>query len=324
VSETISTTDEQLAADPFLQLLTDALRAGPGSPEWQQAVARVNAGEKGPGDEYALLVQARENLAAGKAYREVKPGVGFTRKLFSSIATDTAAAKKNPLSASLISYIGAGLVVATIGVILFWLTQGTGESEELATLLFANTRLSTDFKSALPTGWKTFGPLVVDPAKGLMPTWTGKSDKVLGGGVVSTDAMRASEPFQVEATFQFQKLSDDIIPQLFVTDDPDFSKETGISPHELVWEVSGKAQHVALPETQLLTSVSRPVVENQNITVRIVVGVNNAVILSDGNVLWTGASQLARKPRYVGVRLLCRGEGKDNRVIVKQLRVMTK
>ena len=103
--------EDKIELDPFFQLLTDALRAGPGSPEWHQAVSRVKAGETGQDDEYALLVQARENLATGKEYRQVQAGAGFTRKLLSNIEADAAAKKKSPLSASLISYIGAGLVI---------------------------------------------------------------------------------------------------------------------------------------------------------------------------------------------------------------------
>ena len=36
-----------IEADPFLKLLTDALRAGPGSPEWHQAVAQLREGGRG-------------------------------------------------------------------------------------------------------------------------------------------------------------------------------------------------------------------------------------------------------------------------------------
>src|SRR5258708_6505812 len=118
--------EEKIETDPFLQLLTDALRAGPGSPEWHQAVARVKAGETGPDDEYALLVQARENLASGKEYRQVRPGAGFMRKMMANIEADTANQKKNPLSASLISYIGAGIAIGVVAIILFYLAAGNG------------------------------------------------------------------------------------------------------------------------------------------------------------------------------------------------------
>jgi hypothetical protein len=316
--------EEQLNTDPFLQLLTDALRAGPGSPEWHQAVARINAGEKGADDEYALLVRTRENLASGKAYREVKAGAGFTRKLMQSIAADAQRARKNPLSANLISYIGAGLVVGIVALIIFRLTDHTSGGEDLTNLFFSSTHLSASLEGPLPPGWKLIGPLPVDPAKGLAPIGPAvKSPEYIGGGIVSTTGMSAAEPFAVEATFQFTNIGDGVVPQLFVTDDPNFSADKGVSPHELVWLVRGGTAQVALPDGQL-TSASKKVVENQSIEVRIVVGVTNALVLCDGTELWSGPSQLGNRPRYVGVRLLCKKDDKRSMVVVKQLRVMTK
>src|SRR3712207_4215921 len=75
-------------ADPMFRLLTDALRAGPGSPEWHQAVARLKLsdGAQDPSlDEYQLLIEARAHLERGKGYKSVRAGAGFTRKLFEDI-----------------------------------------------------------------------------------------------------------------------------------------------------------------------------------------------------------------------------------------------
>lgn len=317
--------EEQLnTSDPFLQLLTDALRAGPGSPEWHQAVARINAGEKGPEDEYAMLVRARENLASGKAYREVKPGVGFTRKVMQGINTESPGSRKGPISASLISYIGAGLVVAALGVFIFWMTDHSSSGEDLTDLFFSTTHLAASLEGPLPTGWKLIGPLQVDPAHGLMPEGAKKTTDYVGGGIASTDGVSPTAPFAVEATFDFKQVSDDCIPQLFVTDDPTFSDDKGVSPHELVWLVQRGEAQVALPDGKL-ASASKKVVENQSIEVRIVVGEKTALVICDGTELWSGPSELAKdKPRYVGVRLLCRKENKNSVVTVKQLRVMTK
>jgi len=62
---------ETLDFESDLQLvaLTDALRAGPGSPEWRDAVARIRAQGGDQADEYLLLCTAREHLASGKSYR---------------------------------------------------------------------------------------------------------------------------------------------------------------------------------------------------------------------------------------------------------------
>jgi hypothetical protein len=113
------------------------------------------------------------------------------------------------------------------------------------------------------------------------------------------------------------------VPQLFVADDPGFNADRGTTPHELVWLVRGQAAQVALPDGQL-TSATKKVVDGQSIQVRIVVGATNAVVTCDGNVLWSGVSQLSNKPRFVGVRLLCRKDEKRSIVTVKQVRVLTK
>jgi hypothetical protein len=317
--------DEKIESDPFLQLLTDALRAGPGSPEWHQAVARVNNGEPGSENEYALLVQARENLASGKAYRQVRAGAGFTRKMLANIVADEAARKKSPVSASFISYIGAGLVVGALAIFLHYITQGggPGSTEDLSSLFFGSTVISANLDSPLSPAWRLIGPLPVDPTKGLAPRRSASSTDYAGGGIVNTVGITAAEPFAVEATFQFQHVSDEVVPQLFVTDDPEFSSDRGISPHELVWLVRGQQAQVALPDGQL-TSVSKKVVDGESISVRIVVGATNAVVTYNGNVLWSGPSQLADKPRYVGVRLLCRKDERRSLVTVRQLRVLAK
>ena len=59
-------------SDQFLALLTEALRAGPGSPEWHEAVETLRSDGSHDMDEYRLLIAARENLEKGKDYRSVR------------------------------------------------------------------------------------------------------------------------------------------------------------------------------------------------------------------------------------------------------------
>src|SRR5687767_3667379 len=113
-----------LQSDEFMTLLTDALRAGPGSPEWHQAVGVLRAsGSNGTGtsgagaDEYQLLVQAREDLESGKDYRAVRPGAGFTRKVLSGIDEESAASVRGLPSANLLALVGAGVILAVVVVV---------------------------------------------------------------------------------------------------------------------------------------------------------------------------------------------------------------
>ena len=82
-------------SDQFLQLLTDALRAGPGSPEWHEAVETLRTNGIEQKDEYRLLISARENLEKGKEYRSVRAGPGFSRKLNEALDTESTS-KKSP------------------------------------------------------------------------------------------------------------------------------------------------------------------------------------------------------------------------------------
>jgi hypothetical protein len=323
--------DETLPNDPFLQQLTDALRAGPGSPEWHEAVARLKAGQTGPVDEYKMLMQARENLAAGKTYREVRAGAGFTRKVFSDIDKDAAAtaSKKNPMSAGLISYLGAGLIVLAIAVMIFWIISSAGgptPPEDLSNEFFGKPLAATaTFSEPLPADWKLIGPLQLDPLHNLAPLLKQSSADYQGGAVVSTKGISPTQSFSVEATFTFQHVSDEVVPQLFVTDDPNFSPDKATSSHELTWMVRGNLAQVALPSEELVSINNKKINDGQTTSARIAIGAREAVVFCDGQIIWSGPNQLSSdKPRYAGVRLLCRKDEKKSVVVVKDLREMGK
>ena len=66
-----------IETDPFFVQLTDALRAGPGSTQWQEAVASLRQQGLDSADEHRLLIETRENLEAGREYplRPRRPGL---------------------------------------------------------------------------------------------------------------------------------------------------------------------------------------------------------------------------------------------------------
>src|SRR5829696_2764299 len=95
-----------LDSDQFMTLLTDALRAGPGSPEWHQAVGVLRASRaSATSDEYQLLVRAREDLESGRDYRAVKAGPGFSRKVLQSVEEEGTAKARGLPSANLIALL---------------------------------------------------------------------------------------------------------------------------------------------------------------------------------------------------------------------------
>src|SRR5690349_14904038 len=107
-----------LQSDQFMTLLTDALRAGPGSPEWHQAVGvlRASGGAQGA-DEFQMLVRAREDLESGRDYRSVRGGPGFTRKVLTEIEQEAPGKSRGLPSANLIALLAGGVLIAVVTVI---------------------------------------------------------------------------------------------------------------------------------------------------------------------------------------------------------------
>src|SRR4051812_39135997 len=154
-------------SDDFMELLTDALRAGPGSPEWHQAVIELRKqGGDTAADDYKLLWTARERLASGKQdrsvkagaggspwvfggrerlasgkqYRSIKAGPGFTRRLLDGIERLPVPGTK-ARSAPVATIIALASVLVLLGVIAVvaywtWTAPSAPGPENLSTLVF--------------------------------------------------------------------------------------------------------------------------------------------------------------------------------------------
>src|SRR3954469_18799622 len=122
--------DVQIESDPLFQLLTDALRAGPRSAEWSEAVTRLREGGGATeADEYKMLLRAREDLESGKEYKSVRAGTGFTRNLFGKIDEEKEQAKRKGLPTATILAIGAGVViVGVLAVVAILVSRGSHDA----------------------------------------------------------------------------------------------------------------------------------------------------------------------------------------------------
>src|SRR5665213_1112555 len=115
-----------MEANPLFGLLTDALRAGPGSPQWRDAIAALREQGVEGADEYNLLLEVRENLESGKDYREVRAGTGFTRKLLSEIEKEQPAGKRSGLpTATWIAILCGFLIAVGVGFLIHGLMSNT-------------------------------------------------------------------------------------------------------------------------------------------------------------------------------------------------------
>jgi hypothetical protein len=327
-----------------LQLVTEALRAGPGSPQWRDALATLDSVTPGA-DEFKLLYAARERLASGRQYREVRAGAGFTRQVFDAIdqnAAEPSTAPKALPSANLIAALSAAVILGILAIVA-WLvvpraaddTATTGGADDLAQTYFVNTLASSNFDGdggdGIGAEFTTFGPLDVETRSGLRPVLERLADAKTfrGGGVVYARDLPADQPCAIDATVRMVRPADDPVVQVFVADERNFSADSATAARELVWQARGVDTSVYLPDGKVAANgpKMRPGTGagGQSLDVRISVNRRQATVEVNGRRIWSGASQLdPTKPRVLGIRFLAGAAAKPaDAPAVESVRVLT-
>jgi len=323
------TTD--LESEQFMSLLTDALRAGPGSPEWHQAVGKLRtSGVKGA-DEMQLLIRAREDLESGKEYRTVKAGAGFTRNLMTALEDEGQTKGKGIPSANIVALVAGAVILAVVVVVAVVLFRSTppavpNKVEQLQGLYFVNAMgAPADFEATGVTEvgpeWKVTGevPLKV-VTKGLRPqsiqAIPDDKREYRAGTLVKAESIPADQAAMVEVTFKTNRPpTDAVIPQVFVSDAP-LDEAKGTSSHEFVWLLKGGQAQVVKPDMAVPPPMAKVEVKGSGVhTIVVKVRLNkDTVIVETGDKrIYEGAHDLAQTgPRYVGVRFLKKvGDGTD-------------
>lgn len=316
--------------DPFLMLLTDALRAGPGSPDWREAVAKLKSGGEQV-DEYRLLIEAREALESGRDYRSLRAGPGFTRKLLSNLDADQSDAARRPFPlAGFIAGVALLVIAVVIGICIHEFSSHgpanpapRGNVDELANTYLPNTVLAVDFDSGIPGDWRKIGGLPVDVDKGLVAAKASVPENdFIGGGLVVSDPIPADQTFSVSVSLQVRATGPGLIPQVFVANSPDFSADRATAAQELVWELEGSDQSVVVGGR--VERQARLPKQTQSLTVRIVLNKDLAIVESadgESHRLWSGQHGLGDQPRYVGVRFIRTGGKSDANIIIQSVRI---
>jgi hypothetical protein len=313
--------DVQIESDPLFQLLTDALRAGPQSAEWSQAVAQVREGGSGAeADEYKLLLQARENLESGKEYKAVRAGTGFTRNLFGKIDEEKEAAKAKGLPTANLLAIGAGVVllgVIAVVAVMIGRGRGGGGGPETLPALFPNSVVATTFAQG-EKGLTITGTTPPDLSNGLRP---GPAPKDAATQYLQTDAS-VDQPipgrFEIEVDLQAPPGKPQTVSTAIIIPPPANRKVTDVG---LAWVLSGDTQRVMAGDGPALKTA--PIPADGKITVRIVVGKTVAAVYSNKELLWTGAHGLPEGPKTPVIRML-RPKGDDGPVpAITAVRVRT-
>ncbi len=315
--------------------------AGPGSPEWHQAVARLreagagngDSGKGGKTDEYRMLIAAREHLESGKEYRSVRAGAGFTRKLMHGIEEQGGGGKPRGLPTATIIAILSGLaILAVVGIVTRLIVprptveRHKGTVEDLVRVRgeLMNETTVARFDAAgstIPDNWKTIGRLPLNPRKGLHPAAgalvvePSTLPAVIGGGIVAPGSIAPDDPFVAEAYLRLGPPSESTLVEFFVSTDPNFSPDRATSTNDLVWLLQGSNQKVMLSGREQATAArpEPPAADpSASIPVRILMNRDSAIVESNGERLWTGPHDLPALPRYVGVRFLRTGpEGRE-------------
>ena len=306
--------------------------AGPGSPAWHDAVARLRTGGIIGSEDYALLLAARESLESGKRFRQIRPGPVFTARVLAAVAAQGNQAGKPkswtaPIIAILAILAAFGAVALIVRTVMPTLPTDRQTLADLESQTFPRELWSIHFDGNVPASWKTIGSLAPGFTGELGPPASASGDDYQGCGIVTTTPLPADQPTAIEVTLHLADPTDQVIAQVFITDRADFSPDRGMSPHELTWTLqplppvqrkgasaaaTARRQfepQVVLPDGTFATTAQNIPKPRNTITIRIMLNQVFAVVQSDGQRLYAGPHQLsADQPRFVGVRFLRRGD----------------
>ena len=310
------------ADDPFFQLLTDALRAGPGSAQWVDAVARLRDGGVKGADEYQLILRAREDVELGRDFRKVSAGPGFTRKVLDAVERE--GRRRQGLPTATIVAILAGLVIlGVIVTVIVIMSRGGGATTEPAEAAIRKLEsasvpvsvASAKFETGMtwPKGWRAVTGLPLDFADGLKvsvaataPSTQAALPKFLVGGVVTEEPVPADAAGVVEADLTLPPPGPgQAMTQLFVSDSPSFTPDaSGKASREVVWTYrDGRASVDVGGQTREPVSLPAPAGENVKVSIRF--DRETVIVEAAGRRLYAGPHDLpAGAPRYAGVRFI--------------------
>ena len=329
-----STDPDNIATDPMIAQLTDALRAGPSSPEWVAAVSRLKQEGVAGADEQKMLVAVRELLEQGKDYRTVRAGPGFTRKLMAKLDEGPQGGQASLPMATFMAIVGGLAVTAIVAGIVIAVIKSSGggiegQKARLRDTAFEQTVVAASFDRDVPEGWDTIGVLALDAGNGLRVAATQPTGDYRAAGIVSIATIDANDSGAIEALVKTPTDPNTIV-QLFVRDEsasPASSAEpnsSGAVAGELAWVLHNKESRVVLPPNGQFAGSPVPFESTANGTlVRVSVGERVAIVTAGGREIYAGPSNLSHnQPRTFGIRFLTKGNRNAGDAIVLSAKVV--
>jgi hypothetical protein len=317
-----------LESEQFLAMLSEALRAGPASPQWHQAVGLLRAQSGGEADEYKLLCTAREDLESGKEYKSVRAGAEFSHRVIAGLGQQGG---RRPSTAAIITGISAILIAIVISIVGYYIyTDSQPQKIKLLTSqLYYNPVVEARFESALPPGWQPIGdvPVVVRdkelrPGAPAATTPATTAPTVQSCGLVCTQELPADGEFEIKAVFKLSRaLQETGAIRLFIADDPVTSAHLA-TERQLVCQLQNGEVRVVLPGSQKTLTQIDAVGNSREVTVRIVLGRDLAVVDSRDSCLYAGENRLSpKKPRYLGILFVRRAGEKWDQMGVASITI---
>lgn len=333
----------------LFERVTEALRAGPGTAAWEEAIGEIGVSGGDVSAEMEALAKVRRRLASGRGWREVSAGEGFTAKVWAGLE-EPVAQKGGATVTRIVVGLALALLVG-IGVaaaVLLYRDRGSanasggldlpvaserpreGAKEAGAKTGFGSPRLAWDFGMPWPGGTSVAGTLALDSsAEGLRvkPGVVGGSGNGWqGAAAFSSVGWPAEADVLVELTLDVpQMMSPGVVTQLFVTTSETLDPIRGTSQGEWVCQVDEEGVKVVSGGGggSDLVKVSGPV-EPGTLVLRATMKGKRVQLDGGPGVQWEGEHGLAEdQPRFVGVRLLAKGKVPEGGVpTVKLVRVL--
>ncbi len=275
----------EFETDEMLQLLTEALRRGPGSPEWHQALEKLRDSGAKEADDYRLLMTVRERLESGQSYREVRAGPQFTRELMQKIDDEPDAnASAKPRTVLIVSLVCIGLLIGSIAVLVKLMSNGQPPLDpplQLAGQLFVTPVRTWTFDKEIPEGITLGGDLKIEAADGLRLARTNKTGVAT---IFSQTPIELRQGVCVEAQIQFV---------------PGAGSQAGIMLSGYANPPAEKSLGITLMDSGFAivnAAKLEPIKRNLQAglyTVRVKLDQSHAIIEIDGQIIWQGTHQLS-------------------------------
>ncbi|MDB5324516.1 MAG: hypothetical protein JWM57_85 [Phycisphaerales bacterium] len=299
-------------SDAMLKLLTEALRRGPGSPEWHSAVSSLRNLNSPDADEYRLLITARERIESGRAYREVRAGPAFTRELFGQLGAPPASGRRVTLGL-VIRLLCLLTLVGAIGVVMMYVAQaGPHDAQQLSSRLFVTPVRSWTF-DPIPSELHHVGPLPMETRNGGLRAGSREVSEPTGGLLYADEPLDLVRGTCVELRFDYRPGPTSV--QLTLMSDAIVNGPLAAVSAELALICDNAGVHVSTPAS---ATAPRALSAGAHL-LRLKVADGDAVAELDGQVVWNGPPRLG--PRgFVAIRMI--RDGKANDVTVRSLRVL--